>query len=121
MLRRLRRLFDSDLASEMARAPLLPSPLSQDDLDRAIGQIRGDVADLKLQWAEILDKIQRWASRQAKRDALDLKRRLESLEPGDRGSGDPSVPPPGSVDVRGLSKAELRHLAAQRGLLNRRA
>jgi len=115
MKRFLRRLLGAD----RPQTEQVAAPLTQADLDRTLARLTNDLADLRLQWAEILDKIQRWASRQAKRDALDTKRRLESLEPRDQPPGEQEVPPPPAGDLRGLSKAELRHLATQRGLFNR--
>ncbi len=56
------------------------------DLEPTNAELLGEFAHLKLEWAETLDLIQRWAGRQAKRDATDARRRLAE-------SGNESVGP----------------------------
>jgi hypothetical protein len=48
-----------------------------------LSQVESDLAMVRLEWAEVLDKINAWANRQAARDRVALKRTLGAAQPGD--------------------------------------
>ena len=73
----------------------------------ALGQ---EIAQIRMEWAEMLDFIQTWAGRQAKRDANLAKKALAAPLHDEV--------PAGEVPIGQLDKSELRRrAAAQRGLI----
>lgn len=69
----LKRLLNGRQRPEPAPAEALaPSALEQ------LAQLQRDVQAIRFEWADTLDKINRWASRQAARQRLDTHRALES-------------------------------------------
>lgn len=67
--------------------------------------VRAASSNLQLEWAEVLDKINHWAARQAKRDQRAIKAALGN------GDGEDKKPEPSN-----MTKGQLRELARQRGL-----
>lgn len=68
----------------------------------SLQEMAREIAAIKLEWAEMLDLIQSWAGRQAKRDANAAKKSLQqSAEPTEAPSAN------GTLD-----KSELRRRAA---------
>lgn len=45
-----------------------------------LSQVESDLAMVRLEWAEVLDKINAWANRQAARDRVALKRTLGAAQ-----------------------------------------
>lgn len=65
-----------------APPPQAPSEADATDLRARIIKLEHQAAenvDLKLEWAEVLDKLQRWTNRQSARDAARLKSGLHTL------------------------------------------
>jgi hypothetical protein len=72
-----------------------------------LAELRREVGSLRFEWADVLDKINRWASRQAARTRNDTLRALE-LEPA--GEEAPAPAPAAGQNLAEL-KAQLRHKA----------
>lgn len=81
-------------------------------------QIAADNAELRIEWAEVLDKLQAWANRQTARDTKRVKRTL-----GEAADGPPDDPAPQGEQIprpvgeqrfqnRPDAKFELRRRAA---------
>lgn len=51
----------------------------QRSLEAQIAELRGEFAVVRLEWAEVLDKVTAWANRQAARDRVMLKQRLDQM------------------------------------------
>lgn len=51
----------------------------QRSLEAQIAELRGEFAVVRLEWAEVLDKVTAWANRQAARDRVMLKQRLDAM------------------------------------------
>lgn len=51
------------------------------DLPRAVFELKSEVTLLRMEWAEVLDKITAWANRQAARDRVAFKKALTVEEP----------------------------------------
>lgn len=85
------------------------------ELVAQLSQLSADLAGLRLEWAEVLDKINRWASRQAARERRRAAVVLDELgqdgqeiaedAPGATNGHDPA---PGSPEARMAAKAALR-------------
>jgi hypothetical protein len=98
-----------------SHAPESASADAKTELAAQLSQLTADVAGLRLEWAEILDKINRWASRQAARDRRRASAELDGLEiaedaPGDANGGEDGVEvgPAGNAAQRAALKAHLR-------------
>lgn len=78
-------------------------------LREEVGRIRDEMAQIHLDWASTLDKMKKWANRQAAREkaAYDSAMAATEAQPGSTSSA-----PPHSNEVRLMSKSELRQLAA---------
>lgn len=81
------------------------------ELERALGHLSTDLTTLRMEWAEVLDKVNRWFARQAGRLGRDVRTALEKANQDDAGAtngqeGGPHPQPTG--------KAALRAIAAQR-------
>jgi hypothetical protein len=92
------------------------------ELSAQLSQLTSDDAGLRLEWAEILDKINRWASRQAARDRRRAGSQLDGLEiaedaPGaTNGGGDGVEVDPVAIGAqRAFLKAQLRARIQPRG------
>lgn len=84
------------------------------ELERSVAHLTTDGSVIRMEWAEVLDKINRWFSRQAGRIGRDVRTALERAERahedalGDtNGEGGATRPGP-------LTKADLRAIAAKR-------
>ena len=75
-----------------------------DALERQIVGLRGSQGDVELQWAETLEKLNRWLSRVAQREKHRADRQLDNILP-EQPSGD--VRDELAPTAR-LSKSELR-------------
>jgi hypothetical protein len=81
-------------------------------------QIAADNAELRLEWAEVLDKLQSWANRQTARDSKRVKTALTKATETDQdsepaGEALPVRPPADQRSYRlPEGKAELRRRAA---------
>jgi hypothetical protein len=71
--------------------------------------LRRDVQTLRFEWADVLDKINRWASRQAARQKNDTLRALELEPPAAEEAAPASGPAPGQSTAE--LKAQLRRKA----------
>lgn len=91
-------------------APPAPHPSTADvlaDVDARLSKLEGQLTTLRMEWAEVLDKINAWASRQAARDRRAAGKALEaSLNDDPPADGVQGTPPTGPV-----SKDELRRRA----------
>lgn len=77
-------------------------------LERRNAELAADLALLRREWADTLDKLQTWFGRQAARKRQQLHRDLEGLP-------ETSPEPAGATNgVQAVSKAELRKIAASR-------
>lgn len=87
-----------------------------------VSQLEGELAGIRLEWAEVLDKINRWASRQAARERQRAVRELGNLaeapETHEDAPGPTNGGESGSMADRASAKAQLRARAAQ--ILGRR-
>lgn len=98
--------------STIAREPV------PDDLRLAVAKLQGDWAEMQLQWAETLDKLQAWANRQSARDRKAAGKALDRLAAEEEQQLVPQAAPtpdiaPSPADV----KAELRQrVARMRGM-----
>jgi hypothetical protein len=70
---------------------------------------------LRVEWAEVLDKINRWASRQTGRLARAANAALEKAAQDDAG---PTISGEGAQGTGAITKADLRRRVNQRGLSN---
>jgi len=83
----LQRLAQGFPPSEVApQAPNAPDPvgndlLTPDDLLSAVQAAKSEIALLRLEWAEVLDKITAWANRQAARDRVTMRNLLKEPIP----------------------------------------
>jgi hypothetical protein len=105
--------------SEPPASPGAPLPTTPADAGGAAFATQGDLEVLRLEWAEVLDKLARWTSRQAARERRrvesDLNQLAEGSEalqdaPGDPNGGGPGVDAPPSLNgpQRAALKAQLR-------------
>lgn len=111
---------------------LLPSEVtSLEDVLELVEAVRNeaqkqkrDNAELRLEWGEMLDKLTRLANRAAARERMRTKRALavdDDDEPDDAPAPAPNGPaadhpqgnPPPQLDVRFMTKPQLRALAAR--------
>jgi hypothetical protein len=73
-------------------------------------QLRHDVQAIRFEWADVLDKINRWASRQAARTKNDTLRALElEQSPGEEAPAQAAGPAAGQSTAE--LKAQLRRKA----------
>jgi|GEM_PF-4652488 len=80
-------------------------------VEQQLSGLTGSLGLIRVEWAEVLDKINRWASRQAGRLSKQAKDNIEA-------AGE-SQDAPGSTNGQGggvgrLTKADLRRLAYER-------
>jgi len=97
--------------TESAASPVAGLEARISALEQRHAQAAADVGLLRVEWAEVLDKISHWASRQSGREAKKAKASLDNLAqdaPGDTIAAHPAP----------RSKAELRTLLSQRRSLN---
>jgi hypothetical protein len=112
-----------------SRTPSEPPELPPDtasietlqELARRVAELEARESQLQLAWGETLDKLGRWASKQAARERRRVDRDLDQLAadgpetlqdaPGDTNGGGPVVQVGGSDRV--AIKAQLRRQAAQ--------
>lgn len=89
------------------------------ELAQQVHAHHAEITQLRLEWAETLDKFTAWSNRQAARDRVRMKRAMQSMEPDgepeptseqptffEAGSGAPSEPPNGGNGFR-HPKADL--------------
>lgn len=78
-------------------------------------QTFGELVDLRLQWTEVLDKLQRWTNRQNARDAARVQRELQTMaETSEDAPGTPISPQVGG-NQGDIKLALRRRLRAQNG------
>lgn len=110
--------------SEPPAAAAAPPPAPLDgSLEARLSQLTAELAGLRLEWSETLDKLGRWASRQAARDRRRVDRDLDQLSEGSESHedtpGDTNGGGPGVVEAqtsrggRAALKAALWRQAAQ--------
>lgn len=97
-------------SQEPAPAPTVTPPQTDADAFQAaetLAQLAGQVhahhaelAQLRLEWAETLDKFTAWANRQAARDRGRVTRAMRSMEPDEEG-GDTPVSPQQTLELSG--------------------
>lgn len=114
-----------DWPSWLKRAPPAPSPTAQAPDSGSLPVLAARVAELekmlrdltmlRLEWSEVLDKLQAWTNRQTARDARRVKSGLSTLEAPEAIQSDD--PPPDQQQP--MTKAELRRRLSQR--FNQRA
>lgn len=66
---------------ELSRAETL------DELAQQVHSHHAEIAQLRLEWAETLDKFTAWANRQAARDRGRVQRAMRSMEPSEEDEG----------------------------------
>jgi hypothetical protein len=84
-----------------------------DTLERELTALRGAEAQLQLDWASTLDKLNRWTAREAARQRRRAERELDALtNPTDEHLA-PSPPAPLTLDASARrDKSQLRRLVA---------
>jgi hypothetical protein len=105
-------------APENTIAPSQESPPDEEELANSLSvrlsQLESDLAGLRLEWAEVLDKLNRWASRQSARERRRAVAQLDELGDGPEiaqeaaGATNGHLPDSGSPDERSRLKAALR-------------
>jgi hypothetical protein len=97
-----------------AQAPAVEPPGS---LEARVSHLTAELAALRLEWSETLDKLGRWASRQSARDRRRVDRDLDAL-----GSDDPSTheDAPGATIAGGADSGSLSDRSALKAALRRR-
>jgi hypothetical protein len=96
------------------RASQEPDPTLADrvaGLEAAISGMTADVKLLRIEWAEVLDKIGRWASRQSGRLAKQAKENIDAAAEDAPGA---TISDPLATGRHSFTKADLRRLANQR-------
>jgi hypothetical protein len=95
-------------------APTAPQEPSE-PLAAQLSHLTADVAALRLEWSEVLDKLNRWAKRQTARDRRQVHGQLDELgQEGPEiaedapGATNGHHPAPGSPEARMAAKAALR-------------
>lgn len=101
--------------SDAPATPIEFVPAELADLQAQLSQLTADLAGLRLEWAEVLDKINRWASRQAARERRRVNVELDHLgENGSEiaedapGATNGHAPAPGTPEARLAAKQALR-------------
>lgn len=93
------------------KASVTPPPGHEERLgalERRNAELAADLALLRREWADTLDKLQTWFGRQAARKRQQLHRDLE---------GEPQTPqdaPQAAINGGPVDKATLRRIASQR-------
>lgn len=94
-------------------SPELPAPLldvpDYSEIVAAVNAHHAEITQLRLEWAETLDKFTAWANRQAARDRVRMKASMRSMEP-DSNEPDPdqlpllhgSQPMPAGAGMEGI-------------------
>jgi hypothetical protein len=109
-----------DLFSWLKRAPSAPSPTAQAPDSASLSALAARVGEcevalkdltmLRLEWSEVLDKLQAWTNRQTARDARRVKSGLSALEqPAEVAEQEQQT-----TDQQPITKAELRRRLASR-------
>lgn len=104
----------------------LPPDPTVASLQAELDRLRAQVADVQLQWAEVLDKIAAWGNRQAARDRARVRDALKAPQSdeelvtdptgGDEGErGSAGLPAPAN-GTGGETKADLWARARARGI-----
>lgn len=57
------------------------------ELAKAVNHIRSEMMLLRLEWAEVIDKLTAWSNRQAARDRVRAKKNLDRMNDDDDGEG----------------------------------
>lgn len=81
----------------------------------ALEKTYGELVDIRLQWTEVLDKLQRWTNRQNARDARRLQTELGTLADSTEDAPGPTIPQGAGVDPHQLKNALRQRLRAQNG------
>ena len=102
------------------KAPQSPAPLATEPPPETIGQlsarldgVESQLATLRLEWTETLDKITAWANRQAQRDRAALKRQL--AEQDQDSEPELQLGPDAAATTAAQRKAQLRRNVFSRG------
>jgi hypothetical protein len=101
--------------SQPAPTPTAPASEWPNPLAAQLSQLTADLSALRLEWSEVLDKLNRWTKRQSARDRREVNSGLAHLgedgpemaedAPGATNGHDPA---PGSPEARLAAKAALR-------------
>lgn len=101
--------------------PTAPASEWPNPLAAQLSQLTADVSALRLEWSEVLDKLNRWTKRQSARDRREVSAGLELLGengpemaedgPGATNGHDPA---PGTPEARMVAKAALRSRIVRR-------
>lgn len=120
LLNRFRTRPAPEPASEDAPGTTIPNPALPDDVHMALAKLQGDWAEMQLQWAEVLDKLQGWANRQSARDRKAASKALDRLAQDEASAEAISQVPTSPPDIEPTiadQKAELRRrVASMRGM-----
>lgn len=103
--KRLKRLLSAPRIDDQASVDGAGAPLTPTDR-QLLEELRGEVHRLQFEWADVLDKINRWASRQAARQRSEVTRALEGAD----APAAAAEAPPATNNVAEL-KAQLRRQA----------
>ena len=79
-------------------------------IERRLTELAADNAGTRREWADTLDKLQTWFGREAARKRQQLHRSLEAPQET------PPEAPGAQIATPGMSKADLRRIAASRRL-----
>lgn len=75
------------------------------ELQRRLARLEADYSALRIEWAELVDKVSRWFSRQAGRRSAELREAMQEA---------PEAPQPIALPSKADRKAQLRALARGR-------
>jgi hypothetical protein len=85
---------EPQMAHQEARSGPIPVPPDQDeggesndDQEARLERLVSEFALLRMEWAEVLDKITAWANRQAARDRVAFRKALGDRPPGEDDQG----------------------------------
>lgn len=81
----------------------------------ALERQSAELVDMRLQWTEVLDKLQRWTNRQNARDAARLKSELGKLSETSEDAPGDTISPPAGGNTHDLKNALRARLRAQNG------
>lgn len=94
----------------------IPAEEAPPGLTERVERLEYELQQLRLEWADTMDKINRWAARQAARDRHALQRLAEAGSEGGEGSG--STPAPNGA-LNGAQTREQQKAALRAQLLRR--
>lgn len=111
-LKALRRRSATVEAPEDAPGATISEAPLPDDVHAALRKLQGEMADMQLHWAEVLDKLTAWANRQSARDRQHARRALDQLATDQAPEQPPAHQDIPQQHTLAETKADLRRRAA---------